>query len=219
VTSLNATELTAKFEEDLDDCIAWIDWRSEEEEVVQAVQEQIAESLDCSWEGDEFFVHVNGEKLRIPLTFSRCDRYVTISSLAEILKEKYVFFLRDGYQGNDTHGLLIVTKECAADLRGKYGTWLNKYFGELVPGIDNFSGLRVPYLGNENHNPNLRAELEAMHATEAEFAQHLQSSPAVNKIVKDLRMQLGTATPKEKLAFYARRFWWLIPLLAWYWLR
>jgi hypothetical protein len=216
---LNAKELTVMTEDDLDDCVDWIDWRAEEEEVVEAVQARISETLTCSWDDEEFFVYLDNKKLKIPVTLSRCDRYVTISSLAEILKAKYVFFLRNGHEGDDTHGLLIVPIDCVPVMRGKHGDWFSENFGELERGTDHFSGLRIPYFGHENNNPQLREELDAMQAAEAGFAAQLENSPAAKAITRELRLQLGTATFKDKASFYARRFWWLVPLFIWFCLR
>jgi hypothetical protein len=191
---MNAQALMAMSEDDLDDCVEWIDWRGEEAEVVEAVQARISESLTCAWDDDEFFIYLDNQKLKIPLTLTGCDRYVTISSLAEILKAKYAFFLRNGYEGDDTHGLLIVPVDCVPVMRSQHGAWFNDNFSELERGIDHFSGLRIPYVGHENNNPNLKEEVEALRAREAEFAAQLERSPAVNNIARELRMQIGTAT-------------------------
>jgi hypothetical protein len=88
-----------KLEEDaLNEYISWIDWRSEDEEVVEAVQRQTGETLEVLWTKDDsqsnFMVKWDDVLYKIPLTFSRVDRYVTICSLGEILKNKYRFFLR-----------------------------------------------------------------------------------------------------------------------------
>ena len=83
------------------------------------------------------------------------------------IERKYSVFLRDGYEGSDTHGLLVVTRECAAELEIQFKNWLEKNFVPLTMGADNFSGVIIPYYGNENNNPNLREELEELKTREA----------------------------------------------------
>jgi hypothetical protein len=207
-------------EDALDDHISWIDWRSEEEEVISAVQEQTNEPLDAIWSEGEYdgdFLVKWGESIfKIPLTISRVDRYVAICSLAEILKDKYTFFLRDGFDGSDTHGLLVVSNECADELQTNFSHWLNDYLHPLELGVDHFSGLSIPYYGHEDNNPRLRVELEEIQQAEVEFREQLQSSSAMKSIGRDLRMKLGTATLKDKLIHYLRRNWWLLLILGWF---
>ncbi len=216
---MKASTLAEMSEDDLDDYISWIDWRSEEEEVISAVREQTGEPIETVWsEGDyegEFLVKWRESTFKIPLTISRVDRYVAICSLAEILKENYTFFLRDGFDESDTHGLLIVSTECAEELRDKFGHWLNEYFHPLELGIDHFSGLRIPYFGKENNNPQLESELDEIKNAETELKEQLHSSAAMNKIGRELRIKLGTATIKDKIVYYFLRYWWLVFVLGW----
>lgn len=216
---MNAADLVAMPEDDVDEFVGWIDWRSPEEEVVYAVQAQTGEPLECRWDGDTFLLDWAGSVFRIPLTISHVDRYVAINSLAEILKDKYRFYLRDGFEGSDTHGLLVVSKECATELERDHNDWLQDKFDELPPGVDLFSGLRVPYYGNENNNPNLREELAREEAEQEAFREELRNSPDLQKIGRDIRVKIGTATPREKFFHYFRRYWWVIFFLLWVWLR
>jgi len=114
---------------------------------------------------DQLFVVFRGRQYRIPLTNTFHDRYVTISSLAELLKEHYRFFLLESSMLSDTHELLVATNAEAQ-------TWssLPQHLAELQPGVDYFAGMRVPYLDNENSAPDFardgRRWLEAKAAME-----------------------------------------------------
>lgn len=216
---MKAAQLVAMSEDDLDEFTGWIDWRSEEEEVVYAVQEHTGEPLESTWEGDDFLLKWGDSTFKIPLTMSSVDRYVAINSLAEILKEKYQFFLRVGYDGSDTHGLLVVDKECAAELEQNHADWLRENFEKLKPGIDHFSGLKIPYYGNENNNPKLQDELDDAEAAVEEFKGQLPDALNFDKVGRDIRVKLGVATPKDKFFHYLRRYWWVIFFLLWVWLR
>lgn len=215
---MNAAQLTSFSEEELDDYVGWIDWRSEEEEIFEIIREQTREKISASWSKGEYegdFLAIWGEsKFVIPLTESRVDRFVTICSLAVILEEKYTFFLREGFESEEIQGLLVVTKDSAFDLERNSGEWLKENFIALELGLDQFSGLKIPYLGNESNNPNLERELQEIHEALNDFRKELHDSPATNKIGRDLRLQIGTATPKDKATYYFSKYWWVILLVG-----
>ena len=205
-------------EEALDKHISWIDWRSTEEEVVGAIRDQIMKPLEFVWpeEGCEgnYFIKWKGLAFALPLTISSVDRYVTICSLAEILKEEYTFFLRNGFDASDTHGLLVVSNESSDVLRESHSAWLNQNFTQLVLGIDQFSGLTIPYYGKENNNPQLASELvELEKMMERQSDDYLQSSHEKNNLERKHRIKNSTATFTDKVIYYFQRYWW-IPILG-----
>lgn len=220
---VRAIQLVEMPEEILDKHISWIDWRSTEEEVVCAVRDQIKKPLEFVWpdEGYEgsYFIKWKGHAFALPLTISGVDRYVTICSLAEILKEEYTFFLRNGFEASDTHGLLVVSNESSKVLRETYDDWLNQNFKKHVQGFDQFSGLRIPYYGNENNNPQLESELvELDKILETQSDDHLQTNNDKNNLWREQRIKNSTDTLTEKLIYYFQRYWWIPILGVWIWL-
>jgi hypothetical protein len=129
----------------------FVDHRSEDGEIVRSVSNQIQPEhmLDLDDE-DETGLTVTycGRKVIIPLTISAHDRYVTISSLADILQEHYRFFVEEESLQSDTHALFLAP---LAELRSS-----GPHPRHLMPlqlGFDYFSGdprlgaaIRVPYL-------------------------------------------------------------------------
>ena len=99
---------------DDDDAYIFIDHRQEEGSIVAFVSERLAPADVLAMRYDEaLFVTFRGQEHRIPLTFSRHDRYVAVSSLAELLKDDYRFFVLVPSLDSDTHGLLVVPRSVA----------------------------------------------------------------------------------------------------------
>lgn len=89
-----------------------IDWRSSEEEVIESVAAFIHPDTGVlRWREDEAcggFLCWNGKEHKVPLTNTRHDRYVAISSVAHVLAEHYQFWLLKARLGGDTHSLLML---------------------------------------------------------------------------------------------------------------
>lgn len=137
--------------EDDDPRYMFVDHRSEDGEIVRAVANQMPSEhpLDLDDE-DESKVSVTyrGRKVVIPLTNSTHDRYVTISSLAEIVNEDYRFFLEAESLQSDTHALFMAPIAALPSM-GPHP----RHLLPLKAGFDYFSGdprqgtaVRVPYL-------------------------------------------------------------------------
>lgn len=186
-----------------------IDHREDDEEIVNLVAAALGENdaLRASWRGDELWISRRGRNYLIPHTISMHDRYVTISSLASILESEFLFFIETESTGSDTHGLLIVEKQqydqlTEADVQPFLGL-----FTPLDIGLDYFSGIRVPYTGNPNANPDFARDAK----------QHKEASDAlINTIMGDRSVQqalnefqqemraLGVPAPPKRFSW--RRF-------------
>ena len=89
----------------------------------------------------------NGVEYRVPLTRTGSDRYVMIHSLAEILKDRYATFMEaESHGGSDTHGVIVVPHAQVEELERLHPGWIGKHLATLK-GIDGFSGLEVPRIG------------------------------------------------------------------------
>jgi hypothetical protein len=137
----------------------FVDHREMEESIVHYVAERLApeHTLTAREDGEDLFVTYRSQEHRLPLTISRHDRYVAISSLAELLKDDYRFFVLALSLDSDTHGLLVAPVATVA-------TWgpLPSHLQDLKPGFDYFSGINVPYLNHEA--PNFARDAEGVHA-------------------------------------------------------
>jgi hypothetical protein len=138
-----------------------IDRDDEESILVELIAERLApeHELWVSQDGDDFRVTYRDQEYRIPLAISRHDTYIAISSLAELLKEDYWFFLLVPSLGRDTHRLLVVPAAQAQ-------TWgaLPAHLKPLELGLDYFGGIKVPYLNHEGAAPSFASESEALRA-------------------------------------------------------
>jgi hypothetical protein len=156
-------------EDELQDAFVWIDWRSFEREVLDGFSEQLdpEDALGYADEDSPTEVSYRGLSYTIPLTVSGCDRYVTIHSVAEIIKDRYTIFAEaDSASGSDTHGFLILPNADAARLCAEHGGWVKRHLSELALGIDGFSGIKIPYTGREDNNPEIDEDLARQRAAD-----------------------------------------------------
>ncbi|MDH5180065.1 MAG: hypothetical protein OEZ39_13440 [Gammaproteobacteria bacterium] len=205
-------------EEEFEETFAWIDHRSYEDEVVEGVAEQIEESLSSVWKDDELWVNWQGTEYKIPLTVTRHDRYVAISSLAELLKEKYTFWLHRETLEDDTHGLLVTSNALADELVKNHADWVDRNLVRLQLGHDYFNGLEIPYYGHENHNPDFQKEAEEFNEALAEYKEEFKKAMENNKefqaAMKDMRSELGTDA-LGRFKSFLRQYWLLIVAVIW----
>jgi len=146
---------------DDDDAYIVIDRDDEESILVELIAERLApeHELWVSQDGDDFRVTYGDEEHRIPLAISRHDTYIAISSLAELLKEDYRFFILVPSIGLDTHRLLVApTTQVQA-----WGA-LPEHLKPLELGFDYFGGIKVPYLNHEASAPSFASESGALRA-------------------------------------------------------
>jgi uncharacterized protein (DUF433 family) len=143
---------------DIDDEEAYlhIDHRDEDEGIVLGISERLAED-DAIVPGDlvegGMSVVYRGTNHIVPIAYSPHDRYITISSVAEILRERYSFFVHTPSLASDTHALLIADRAEAVGWRA-----LPSHLAPLDLGFDYFGGIRVPYLGHTDAAPDFETD-------------------------------------------------------------
>lgn len=162
---LSIDQLAALEGEDANEVFAWVDWKAEEREVVEAFAEQLVDGDELAYrEHDGRTTPIyNGVQYPVPLTGTGSDRYVMVFSLAEILKERYAVFRHADCLG-DTHGFLLLTHEEAADLARRFPKWQRKHLETMSMGVDGFSGLDLPWYGHEDHAPHFTRKRAALDA-------------------------------------------------------
>jgi len=152
--------MSTAFPPSVDDESAYIfvDHHSEEGCIVEWVSDRLApkDTLSVRADGTELFVTHRDREYRLPLTISRHDRFVAISSLAELLKNDYRFFVLSPWRGSDTHRLLVVPESHAR----AWGS-IPEHLEPLRFGFDYFNGINIPYLNHEDSAPNWATESEA----------------------------------------------------------
>ena len=176
-----------------DEGLIWVDHREAEDDIVAAVAEvlEAGDKLYAEWRDDVLVAVYQRQAHEIPLTLSPHDRYVAISSLAELLKAGYRFWIRRDSLDGDTHGLLVASRSALAALTSAEREALEAAFQPLELGHDYFHGLRVPYLGHLDNNPDLARE----------SAEQTRASKAlVDSVLDSGEMQGVLQTMKAKLA-------------------
>lgn len=160
------------------EAFGWVDHRATEREVVEALAWQLedGDELTCREDEGEGYGATpirNGVEYPVPLTRTGSDRYVMLHSLAEILKDRYVVFCERDSMASDTHGFLVLTHEDAAALRQRHGKWMDRHLESPEPGVDGFSGLKVPWLGHEAAAPGFARKRAKMDARAEKARAHL----------------------------------------------
>ena len=163
-------ELTSLTGEDLDAAFGWVDWRGSEQEVVEAFENQLGDGWDLKLNADNSstVLSVQGVDHIIPLTGTGSDRYVMLSSLAEILKETHVVWLHKKGMEDDTHGILVLAKGQSDELTNHHGAWVTEHLLPLRKGVDEFGGVAIPYYGHEENAPNFERERGAIDQARAD---------------------------------------------------
>ncbi len=147
--SKNPLSLTRLSQKDLDEKCIWIDWKEEEESIIKAFGRRLASGdvLKPEWKGNDLWANYNGQAYQLPLTNSRKDRSVAISSLSEILKDKYEARLLKWSKETDSRAFLLLPKADWTILAQGNPQWVQTNFESVPVGIDLFgNGEQVPYV-------------------------------------------------------------------------
>lgn len=142
---------------DDEEAYVFLDHREEPGSIIEQVSARLAPehalTARVDEEAEHLFATYRGHEGRIPLTLAWYDQYVEISSLAELLKDDYRFFVLAPTLGSDTHGLLVVPIANAL-------AWvpLPEHLIPLQLGFDYFGQIKVPYLNHEDSAPDFARE-------------------------------------------------------------
>ncbi|TCI01300.1 hypothetical protein EZV61_18675 [Corallincola luteus] len=146
-------EVSETSEEIIDEELIIIDWREYDDAIVETIAEKVSSTDQMSAEllDGELWVYFNDERYKLPLTMSGHDRYVTISSLAWLLRDKYDFWLMAINIEDDTHQILITSKVESEKLNDEYKEFVKNQLVQLQIGFDYFNCVDIPYLEHENN--------------------------------------------------------------------
>jgi hypothetical protein len=125
----------------LDDeaAVFWVDWREEEESIVQAceavlqtgslVVKQVNIDKD---EGYEVYIQYLDRLLKIPLTYSMNDRHIAICTLNDALRPDYEVRFCIESNGSDTLAFIPLSINDWLELEKEYGDAVNKHFYKIT---------------------------------------------------------------------------------------
>ncbi len=174
--------------EDFADQFGWVDWRQDDAAVIEMFRSQLGDSASIEYveERGDITVQYRGRSYSIPLTHTGCDRYVVLSSLAELLRETHDVWLHKASMEDDTHGVLVLSRSFSRELAEKHASWVKESLQPLRRGIDEFTGLKIPYIGHERRKTEFEKEYRALEAARTEREAEvrklaLESTAAVRK--------------------------------------
>lgn len=200
---ITSTSLQALAGGDYQDLLIRFDHRDEEESIISALSNQLAveDHITLVWKDEQLWFRYHEQDYYVPLSFSMHDRYIAISSFAELVKEHYTLFLDKESRKSDTHGLLLLAKADIQLLSASALNTLRDQFIELERGYDYFSGLIVPYIDHLDHNPHLEDEAREQMTSLREHYQALENSPEIQNILTNLRQEIAEVqTESERKA-------------------
>ena len=163
---------TGKIEAALNEAVTLFDWQDKEEAIIRDVAYRLDEDgkrkLSGAWRGGSFFIMLDGETHRPPLTMSRHDSYVMLSSLAVLLGDEFEFLLLRRSIEEERHMLLVLTKAQARLLRARLDADFTPLLTRMKLGFDYFFSIDIPYLRHEDNNPLFKEQCdEITHQIEA----------------------------------------------------
>ena len=137
-----------------------VDAAHDELEIVLRVAEKVKATNQLEGErvDDQLWVTLNNERYQLPLTSSGCDQYVTLSSLAYLLKEQYDFWILQSDQASGSHLLLVANKSDSEEMKKNNPQIIPEPLRPMKLGHDYFLDIEIPYLHHENNNPNFENE-------------------------------------------------------------
>jgi hypothetical protein len=195
----------------------WVDHRAMEEEIVGDCSAQMTagDRLKVRLGGDDesyelwvqFISNDQTVEHRIPLTESRHDRYVLLSSMAVLLKDQYSVYLSSTHLQDDTHGVALVKNTVFASASESVRQQFLAEFEPLEIGKDYFNNQLVPYLGAPDHNPTWQVESETQSQAFEQMMKEVFQSPEMKGLAKDLPKKIIKVVLLALLVNLLLKFW------------
>lgn len=157
--------------EKLEDAFSLVDWREYDSEVARLFAAQLGSDTSLKVQVDhELVLLFEGKEYSVPLTKTGSDRYVVLSSCAELVKDSHDVWLHKESLENDTHGFLITSKSQSRELQDNHADWVAKHLEPLTLGFDYFGEVEIPYL---NHSELLASfSIETPEVTVTRYGQN-----------------------------------------------
>lgn len=152
------------YRDEVDEEFLWVAWHQQQDWIVKNLAEKllISDKLIAECLEDKLRVRLNGEEHVLPLSSDTHNSYIVISSAAYLLRESHDFWLVKYLMDDDVHAILITTKMETSELRSNHSKQVSRFFSPLKPGHDYFSGIDIPYLDHEDHNPLFEQQRDAI---------------------------------------------------------
>jgi hypothetical protein len=186
-------ELVTLADDDLGDALTWASHDSDLDDLVAEFARRLDDADTLVADGDWRAVApvYRGVRHPLPLTGTGSDVYIVVYSLVELLKDRYTVWRV--HDVDLSHSFLVLRHDEAAALRRDHPAWMKRHLGEVVPGIDGFSGVAVPWLGHEDAAPDFAARRAAADAAFA--ADRERGKRFVDAYAGDMRQVLDGTLP------------------------
>jgi hypothetical protein len=117
------------------DTVFWVDWREEDGSIIDFCESIIqtgilsAKVIDVESDGGfELYIYYGYKQVKVPLSYSKHDRHITLCSLNAALKPDYEVRFCKASAGNDTLAFLPLPSSEWQALENRYGKTLEEHF-------------------------------------------------------------------------------------------
>jgi len=123
---------------DSDACVV-VDWREEDDVIIEMVSEKIPEAglgFEFNEDFSDLVISYKGHETNVGLTLSMKDRYITIRGLCRALVRDYEIRVFKRTLESDTHSLYV--KPCAwwAEMDARFPNRMKRLFAKITDDID-----------------------------------------------------------------------------------
>jgi len=130
-------EITENLLDD-DDTVFWVDWRGEDELIVEDCESILqtgalsadVENIDTA-PGWEMYINCKDKRVKVPLVEDTQDRHITLCSLNQILNPDYEVRFCADTDGSDTLAFLPLASSVWAELEAEFGESVQKRFHKI----------------------------------------------------------------------------------------
>lgn len=127
-----------EFASDTDRCVV-VDWREEESDLIGYVADVIPEaglSFEETEDGDDIVLSYKGKSVRVGLTMTPRDRYITIRAINRLLAGDYEMRLFNVTYMSDTHSFYVKPVSWWREAEQAYPAEIARVFRVVDEGLD-----------------------------------------------------------------------------------
>jgi hypothetical protein len=117
--------------------VVHVDWREEEESIVQYFADASGEDLTSELtDKNDLVIRYDGQKVKVGLRSDMGDRYRTLRAVRDILAGKYEIRIIRSSLDSDTHSFAIRDKEWWRQLDARYGALSQEVFAPFTNDVE-----------------------------------------------------------------------------------
>ena len=137
--------------------------------------------------------------------------------MAELLDGKYSFWLEKDSLYSDTHGLFITTSIMGEELQAHHRDWLNAHFTKLCIGHDYFHDIDIPYVNNEDYNPDFHEVAGMMEMPNSDSVDNEKIEVTFQEVLEDCANE--NIDKKDRILGFLQKNWIALAILAYFWIK